>query len=624
MLIHQVSSLRQCHRGGRVLRVVLTALCAGAIFGMAGCQQKPVAPPKAAVKNPPLPADSTLPEFLKGTIKDYTVLNNTGPFVVSSYGLVVNLRNTGNSDCPTPVRDWMIKEMYRHGLGSQRLPGYENLTPEGVLQDPRVSVVEVAGFIPPGARAGQKFDIVVQAIAGNRTTSLARGFLYRTDLRVDGANAGDPGGSVNDYAKAQGYLFVNPAYAINSNPTQPGSAASLRSATIPGGGYVTHDRELRLRLREPSWSMARTIERRIAQQFQDNTIAAAQDEAFVFLYTPVKYRGDWRHFEGVVRHLYVNGSPDFLNAKAKQLAVEATKPNAPLLDISYCWEAMGPMALQYVSPLLASKQPDIEYAAARAAAFLHDRFGEERLLQIARSREHPFRLAAIQDFGDMPGSPYINAGLADLLGDSEPLVRIAAYTVLVKNNDPHIFSKLISSEHDPENQFLLDIVDAGGPPLIYATRVGEPRVVIFGRKVAMNTPVTFAAFDTRLTISTAADRPRWLTIYYRADDRPKAIQVISGPDLPELIARLGGINDDGLHFTYGEVVAMLQSMVDSHKVGDAARANALFVLQDLPGVERRINSAAAIPDSTRPQTDDNQGTAPDSLPVLPKYVPPAK
>jgi hypothetical protein len=627
MVLHPASSLGHGSGGRGALLIALAAAWGVGLLGLgAGCQPPPVPPPKAATVTPNLPYDSSLPQYLRSSIMDYTALSNTGPFVVSSYGLVVNLRGTGNTDCPTAVREWMIKEMFRHGWGSMRVPGYEDLSPEQVLQDPRVAIVEVGAFIPPGARVGQKCDVVVQALAGNRTTSLARGLLYRCSLRVDGADSVQPGGAVNEFAKAQGYLFVNPAYAVNTPSLESRATASLRTATIPGGGIVSSDRELRLRLREPSWMMAHAIEKRIAEQFQDSTVAHAQDQTYVFLYPPPQYNGDWEHFAGVVTHMFVNSAPEFLFGKAKQLEQEAYKPKAKLMDISYCFEAMPPqIALPTLTKMMASRLPEVSYAAARAATFLNDRFGEDCLLQIARSPDHPYRLSAIQDFSERPASPTINAALADLLSDPEPLVRIAAYTVLVKNNEAHVYSQVISSDRAPESQFWLDIVDSSGPPLIYATRVGEPRVAVFGRKVKMNTPVSFAAFDTKLTISTNLQKPRLVTIYYRADYQPKPIQVISDPDLPQLIARLGGVNEDGLHFTYGEVVAVLQSLVNSDKVADSNRSHAQFVLQDLPEVQKRISAAPAIPEGSRPQGEEHTpGGLEDSLPILPKAPPTTK
>jgi hypothetical protein len=67
---------------------------------------------------------------------------------------------------------------------------------------------------------------------------------------------------------------------------------------------------------------------------------------------------------------------------------------------------------------------------------------------------------------------------------------------------------------------------------------------------------------------------------------------------------------------------MLQSMVVSQKVGDAARSTAQFVLQDLPGVDRNINNAGpAIPDTIRPQAENDPAAARDSLPVLKRLGP---
>jgi len=70
--------------------------------------------------------------------------------------------------------------------------------------------------------------------------------------------------------------------------------------------------------------MARAIEQRIIERFQDvvdddlvpasgagnasgKKIADAQDEGVVYVYVPKAYAGDWEHFAGVVRHLYLKG-----------------------------------------------------------------------------------------------------------------------------------------------------------------------------------------------------------------------------------------------------------------------------------------------------------------------------
>jgi hypothetical protein len=215
----------------------------------------------------------------------------------------------------------------------------------------------------------------------------------------------------------------------------------------------------------------------------------------------------------------------------------------------------------------------------------------------------------------------INGNLATLLDSSESLVRIEAYKVLAAHNDPHIFSKVIHTKLNPENEFVLDLIASSGPPLIYCSRLGQPRVAIFGRKVSMETPVVFSAFDARLTIATLQDKPRTLNIYYRDAGRRTPVEVLSSPDLGELVARLGGASDEGLHFTYGDIVAILQSMTTARQVPAA------FVLQPLPGINTGVAESGGHPEG-RPQGNEAAaaatGPAQASLPDLPVPVRPKK
>ena len=134
----------------------------------------------------------------------------------------------------------------------------------------------------------------------------------------------------------------------------------------------------------------------------------------------------------------------------------------------------------------------------------------------------------------------------------------------------------------------------------------------------METPVTFSAFDSRLTIATLVDRPKTLNIFYREDGRRRTVEALSGPDVGELVARLGGSTDEGFHFNYGDIVAILQAMVDRQKVPAA------FVLQQSPNVEQDVREAPSLPDTGRPQTAANGSSQigaslPDlPLPILPK------
>src|SRR5215212_2778984 len=98
----------------------MVVLCAVALsIGLSlgsGCNRK-------VQKKAPVSRYQTLPEkkvaaILEDTIFQRTDVMNTEPYLVSGYGLVANLDNTGGSEAPMAVRDYMIKQMQQHRFGS--------------------------------------------------------------------------------------------------------------------------------------------------------------------------------------------------------------------------------------------------------------------------------------------------------------------------------------------------------------------------------------------------------------------------------------------------------------------------------------------------------------------------
>jgi hypothetical protein len=603
------------------LRSILVGCCAaslaaaGAGLGLAGCggKQKVKLPESRYQQLEP----RQVPAFLENTILAKADLLGTEPVRVSGYGLVANLAGTGNSEVPTPVREYMVKEMTKHKYGSSLIPGMDALTPARVLADPRFAIVRVDGMLPPGVRQKQTFDVEVSAVPESKTTSLAGGDLYQTDLRQGGANPMDPSASVNLAARCQGPLFVNPAYALDADTDKPEVRRSLRRASVMGGGVSQTDRPLVLRIREPQRSTARRIEARINERFQQVadrvqadrhgglTTATAEmtDEAIVHFYVPGAYDGDWAHVAQLVTHLYLNTSPDFVARKAQELAAEAVKPNAPLGDITFCWEGLGGAALPHFRDLMNHDAPDVAFAAARAAAFLGDAAAPDALARIAGARGNPFRVNAVETLGALPASPAISAMLRPLLDADQTLVRLAAYRVLAANKDNAVFSKVI------REKFVLDIVRSSGPPLIYATRTDVPRIAVIGDRPGLDAPLTFLAMGGRLSLS-SDPAGRLVTIFYRGSDVPRPVRIDSRPDVAELVARLGGEGWDGkggLHFNYGQIVGILSNLSSERKltaVAGGTRVPAPFVLEELPGAQDAIQAAPVIPDTAgRPQAD---------------------
>lgn len=574
----------------------LALAAVGAIaMTLTGCGGKKTAaknelPPKYAAMPP-----REVPDWLKGSIYEQVDISTMEGYRVSNFGLVALKHPTGDAqNAPNLVREYMLNEMQRRGFGSKNVPGFERITPEMALRDPHYAIVRVDAFIPPGAYAGQRIDVQVSALDDTNTTSLATGILFTTDLMPNGANPRNPGSAIDKFGNARGYVFVNPAYALESKPNDPQLRRSLTTGVILNGGRVNQARPIGLRIRAAERRMARMVEYRIDQLTASGDTAAAQDEGLVYVSVPQKYRGDWEHFAGVMLHTYFSTDAGFAVLKARQLAAEAIKPDAPLLDISYSMESLGQPALPEILPLLTHERPEVAFAAARAAAFIGDNSAEAALANMARDAKNPFRVNAVATLGALETSPSVVTELRDLLSAEDTQVRIEAYRALARSEDASIYTKTIG------DKFFLDIVPSKGPPLVFATRTGLPRIAFIGPPAHVKDDSFFTAMDNALSISRSNDKPKLMAIYYRGSGSEDAIQQLTTADLAEMVARFGGEGAPGqprFNFTYGEIIALLGKMSDAGILEAAGSERASFVLQDAPGGwNRDVDTAPIIPD----------------------------
>ena len=613
-------------------------LCA-ALLGIGGCAAKPVPKPPQAPLWPTLPLQQ-VPDFLKGSLYERVRFSDLEPMRVFGYSLVVNLDNTGDSRAPSFVRDFLIKEMSLRGFGSLVTPQirqgaipqetYAKVSPEEMLRDKRVAIVEVEGDIPVGAREGQSFDIIVRTLEHNNTKSLAHGELYEADLSDLGLIEPQSIGARQQAYTPGGPVFVNPAYALGEGAaTQPGAANSLRVGRVLNGGVARFDRPVSLQLRIPQASTARLIEQIISQRWDAPTqvgmvqgtgrdvVAKAENEGLVLVYVPSEYRGDWKHFLGVVSHLYLNQSAGFLARKEQELAALAVKPGAPLADISLCWEAMGAQALPSFEYLIGDPNPDVAFAAARAAAFLGDGPAREALVQMALDPPQHNQLDAVRVLGELPDSPEVDSMIDQLLDSDRADVRVEAYRLLVagpvsgsdsEDDGSSRHNRVIT--YDISHRFLLDMIPSKGPPLIYATSTGIPRIAVFGYGVSLHTPLTFTAMDMRLSIS-SQDTTKLLTIFYRDPMSRDPERVESHNDVPEIFARLGGKGppdpDENFTLSFADIVAVAANLAKQHCIygtlPDGSPAECAFELEH-PRLE--TDTWSSIPSENRegrPQGD---------------------
>jgi hypothetical protein len=259
------------------------------------------------------------------------------------------------------------------------------------------------------------------------------------------------------------------------------------------------------------------------------------------------------------------------------------------------------------------------FAAARAAAYLGDVAAPQALVQMARTSGHKFQVEAVQILGSLPKSPAIDELLRPLLDSPQTLVRIEAYKMLAKNGDNAIFSVPMPTG------FTLDVVRSEGPPILYATRRGEPRLAVIGNRTNLALPISFLAMDNRLSLSSDFN-DKFVTIFYRPPmprngprTREEAalvapVKIKSRPDVVEIISRLAGVGAEGraqpgLSFNYGQILSILTNLTAGKQVFAMAggeKVPASLILQDLPQVQDSIYSAPVIPDQGRPQTDEDR------------------
>lgn len=598
-MLFRLSLIRSASRSRAVLLVALLMALAPAL--LVGCRRSAPKPePMARYRS--LGARGDFPSYFKDTILEAVDVQGIEPVFVSGYGVVVNLENTGRDDgIPSAVRDFVANTAMVRGVGSQHTAGtMGELSSSQFLGDPRIAVVRVDGVVPPGARKGQRIDVRVSALETNTTTSLARGELWRTELHSGNVTPQNPAERVNLAGQARGRLAVNPVYALE-DPMQvkqdPSAQASLRSGYIQDGGIFDLDRVIILRLREPSWRMARAVEHRINLYF-GAPVAAAQDEGVVYLTLPREFRGDWPHFVGVATTLFFYSvNKQYALERADELVKAATDPSRDpisLEGISYAWEALGAVATSKLVPLFSDPNPAIAFWAARAAAFNEEPAAVDTLVRIAGELQNPYAVAAAQTLGKLKhSSGGVLRKLRGLLEVPAPDVRVAAYQSL-RALDPQSIVTTEIGEKVYGPQFYLDRVGSSGPPILWASRTGTPRLAMIGTPPRLRSGALAAAFGNRLTVSVSGDGRRATVFHRPLNDHNSSVDIF--PDVLELAATLGGEARPGevpIRLCYGDVIALLKRMCDDGQIVDGQGRPVLMILEDVSA--SLIDEAPSIP-----------------------------
>ncbi|MHC4992892.1 MAG: flagellar basal body P-ring protein FlgI [Planctomycetota bacterium] len=492
-----------------------------------------------------------VPRIMQGTVASETVLLGfpsadnwrNAATVVKGYGLVVGLNGTGSRDVPAPVRAYMRIELTRGGFGSER-HGYGHLTPDTVLDSMDTAVVIVEAVVPPAALEGTRFDIRVYADPRSGTTSLEGGRLYTTPLRPGELSAG--GGQAFPLADAHGPIFINPF----AEPGATGRDTVNRTVgRVLNGGQVLKDMPMKLQLATPSHARTRHIENAINSRFpiepgQPNPTARGESDEVLTITVPPSYRDRTAEFVALLQHTTIRTTSPESVALSVRRSLVGNPAYAPTASLR--WQALGTRSLPIIKDLYDYPEELPRLGALSAGAKLDDGLVVPHLIEMTRSASYESRIQAIELLADMRSNPRIDRALRDLLDDEDVEVRLASYEAIVGRRDPHLSRHYIDG-----GKFVVDVIDSSHP-MVYITQIGEPRIVIFGDDLKLESPLQMPEHEK-------------LEVYYREENAQIGTIHESDADLVEIVQLLGHSPSPeapapGLAFSYGETVGALHQI----------------------------------------------------------------
>lgn len=156
-------SLLRRLRSARLGRSVLLVASLSVVAGCAGPAIRSQSPEVAALIG--MESDIRL-------VADYAAPWGTHPQRIERAALVTGLPGTGSDPPPGTQRALLMADMQARGVAE----------PNKLLASPTTSLVWVHGYLPPGVRKGDRFDVMVEVPTDNETTSLSAGWLMETRL----------------------------------------------------------------------------------------------------------------------------------------------------------------------------------------------------------------------------------------------------------------------------------------------------------------------------------------------------------------------------------------------------------------------------------------------------------
>ncbi|MCH2128698.1 MAG: flagellar basal body P-ring protein FlgI [Pirellulaceae bacterium] len=436
-------------------------------LAVCGCAQSTLRPTNLEVDA--LEDDNTAIKTI-GTYMAPMGMNSTQ---VESVALITGLDGTGSDPPPSDRRARLIGEMQKHQVKH----------PNNILKSEQTSLAIVVGWLPPGIRKGERFDVEVRVPTKSQTASLRNGWLMPTrlsELAVLGDNAIHDG---HVWARAEGPILVD-SFVKGSD-----DKVNEVRGRILGGGVALRSRDLRLVMHSDQNSIRMTslIGSAINARFHGyqkgikHGMATPKTDQYIELKLDSQYQENIARYLKVIHQipLRINTSEQvrYLQRLQEQLQDPATTSMAAIR-----LEAIGQDAVEVLASGLKSEDPTVQFHAAEALAYLGDAKGT-RVLGDAIHHQPEYRQRGLIALAMMDDLDADNE-LEQLLHVDSVQSRYGAFRALRKR-DPH--DPLIP-QFNMEGEFHLHVVESKSEPLVHLSWNERPEVVLFGEDIELQLP----------------------------------------------------------------------------------------------------------------------------------------
>lgn len=386
-----------------------------------------------------------------------------GMYRVESVALMNGLDGTGSDPPPGPQRTRLLNEMKTRQIEDAK----------DILAEENTSLVLVQGYMPPGIKKGERFDIFVQTPSRTKTESLRGGNLLPSRLQpMEVLGNGIRTGSVQ--ALGRGALLVDEIF----EPETPGSS---NRGVILGGGVAQVTRPFGLVCQsdvasvEATTTISSAINRRFStvDQNERRGVANPKDDELIELLLPHEYRFHLGRYIQVIRSIALNETPEQLTERLGELERELHDPFLSA-RAALRLEAIGDDAVPILLDGLTSRNTEIRFHAAEALGYMGRDEAAATLGEIAM-HEEAFRWHAMTALASM-NSIEASVKLSDLLHVDNIETRYSAFRALHARmpNDPSIRGRLLNDE------FFYHVIASNARPFVHFSRSKRPEIVLFG------------------------------------------------------------------------------------------------------------------------------------------------